>query len=53
MQIQAITPHLSFVGVKRQDKFNSTGNFQKLSYTKDSFENKIRKFHSPQIKKKI
>ena len=38
MQIQAITPHLSFVGVKRQDKFNSTGNFQKLSYTKDSFE---------------
>ena len=38
MQIQAITPHLSFVGVKRQDKFNSTGDFQKLSYTKDSFE---------------
>ena len=38
MQIQAIMPQMSFVSTKKQNKFNSTGDFQKLSYTKDSFE---------------
>lgn len=31
-------PQMSFVSTKKQNKFNSTGDFQKLFYTKDSFE---------------
>ena len=38
MKIQAIMPQISFVGIKKQNKFNTTDNFQKLSYAKDSFE---------------